>query len=237
MPKQCPTCLQVYSDHAKFCDRDGATLPEAPAGSLSSQPSSPRRSRMRLMICLALPVIALAAALAVAHTLYQRHLQSRIAISLEGVTLPENASGAPDRNSSAASKLLQEIVGAAKVAIGSGDLIAQIKVDNQTRFSGQIVSANYNILSGDREIGRGSWTASPAPVGFQPGHEFSLELPFRTDPRSTLTSVLDAVAGKAAPVRMTGTMKVKAFLFTFEIPFEARLTPKEKFELPKPQES
>lgn len=222
MAKRCPACGQVYSDNTKFCDQDGTTLTDPLATQIPPPAALARPSRKRMVICLAAAAVVLAAAASVAYYLYQRHLQSSITITLTGIALP----GSPDsQNSSAAARLLQGVIGAAQAAMGNGDLVALLKIGNGTRFSGEIVSASYTIHAADRQIGAGSWAieGAAAPVKFQAGQEIALNLPFRPDPRNSVSSVLELAAGRDVPVKIRGTMKVKALFFTFTVPFDAQL--------------
>lgn len=224
MPKQCPQCLQVYGDHAKFCDRDGAILDAASpeADPLATRIGSRRhRARRRLpWIIIAAALLAVVAVAAPGYLWLRGNLQSRVAVSLEGITLTGGASPAQgDERPS----LLGRIVDLAKVAAGSRDLAARVKIANSTIFSGAIKSATYTIMAGDGEIGRGSWDSSALPLKFKAGEEFNLDLPFRLDGGNVAASALDALSGQPTPVEMRGEMGVEVFAITFIIPFRARL--------------
>ncbi len=225
MPKQCPQCFQVYGDNAQFCNNDGTALP-SPADDSSPvvKPNSKRRRSRRRQIMIPLTLAAIAIALGVGYYFYQRHLQSRVTVVLEEIRMPEDAQSAPDREKSGAlGRVTRGILDAARIAAGAGDLIAQVKIENTASFPGSISSANYTLLSSDKELGRGAWSPSDGPQKFSPKQEIFLDLPFRLDARNTATSVLDALAGRASPVRLRGEMKIDVFGITYTIPFEARL--------------
>lgn len=233
MPKRCPTCGQIYSDNTKFCDQDATPLSDPLAtqitSGIGSQSALPSRKRMWVFLLAAFVIFM--AALGGAYFFSERHLQSGITVTLEGISLPNS----PDnQNSGFVGKVLRGVVGAAQAATGNGDLVAQLRIGNGTRFSGEIIAANYTIRAGDRQIGVGSWIADPAaPVTFQPEQGVALNLPFRPEPGNTISSGLDALVGKEVPVTMQGTMQVKALFLTFTVPINARLV--RQSESPVPQ--
>jgi hypothetical protein len=228
MPKQCPQCLQIYGTQVKFCSRDGAVLIDADAitqpatSSVTDQlatriGATPRKLRW-IVIVVVLCVVAVGAT---AGYLWLRdHLQSRVGVSLEGISLSSRTS--PGQGSERPS-LLGRIVDLAKVAIGSSDLAARVKINNSTAFSGALKSATYTIVAGDKELGRGVWNSGGLPLKFNAGEQFDLDLPFRLDGRNTVGSLLDAVTGKPIPLELRGEMDVQVYAMTFTIPFRAHL--------------
>ena len=221
MAKRCPTCGRVYSDNTKFCDQDATPLPDLLKTQIASGGVRPSPSRRPMLVFLLVAVIVFVAAIGAAYFFSERHLQSGLTVRLEGISLP---SSSDSQNSGALARFLQGVVGTAQAAMGSGDLVAQLKIGNGTYFSGEVVSASYTIHAGDRQIGVGAWAANPdTPVKFQSEQEVALNLPFRPDPSNTLSSGLDAVIGRDVPVTIKGTMQVKAMFLTFTIPIKARL--------------
>jgi LEA14-like dessication related protein len=224
MPKQCPLCFQVYSDHAQFCNNDGTPL--SPPNEVPSPPvkSASGRQRRLLKIIVPLTLAALAAAVGAGYLVYQRHLQSRIAVVIEEIKMPDAGQSPQDRERTGAlGRIARGILDAARVAAGSGDLMAQVKIENKASFPGAITSANYVILTGDKELGKGAWAPAGGSYRFSPRQEIFLDLPFRLEARNMAAGVLDALAGRGSPVLMRGEMKIKIFVMTFKVPFEARL--------------
>src|ERR1700742_2563693 len=63
-------------------------------------------------------------------------------------------------DSSGIGSILDKVKGAAKAVMGKGDLTARLNVKNKTSLSLHITSARYSIFIGDKEIGKGNWTAT-----------------------------------------------------------------------------
>lgn len=243
MPKQCPQCLQIYGAHVKYCDRDGVTLIDSDALTTPSitlpdkdplatapittvpmtdpiytklgarRPRKLRPSKLRWII-VASALFVIAAVSTAGYFWLRDYLQSRVSMSLQGVTL----SSGGERLS-----LFGRVVDLAKVAVGGSDLLAHVKINNSTAFSGALESATYTVMAGDKELGRGVWIPGDPPVNFNAGEGFDLDLPFRLDSRNTIAGLLDAVSGQPIPVELRGEMGVRVFAITFTIPFRARL--------------
>jgi hypothetical protein len=75
---------------------------------------------------------------------------------------------------------------------------------------------------GDKEIGKGIWTATEgAPAAF-PSHEnVALELPLRLDSSSVIASVIESLGGHDASFRVEGEITVSLALYNITVPFKA----------------
>ncbi len=219
MPKQCPTCRRIHADHVQFCDMDATPLRSletnvAPAP--PAMPPAPAGRARRRWIQLSIGLVLLAAAAVGAHQLYSQHLKTHFAVTLENVFLTAESAG-----------LLERALTLAQVATGNANLVARVRLDNSTIFSGTITAARYSLRTGERELGQGVWTA-PQPIPFQPGQQVSLDLPFRLDSRGALGSLFDQIsgqlngqwAGREGPLRMQGELTVRVWGLDFPIPFD-----------------
>jgi hypothetical protein len=222
----------------KYCDRDGVTLIDSDAlttpsitlpdkDPLATSPITTvpmtdpiytklgaRRSGKLRWIIIASALFIIAAVSTAGYFRLRDYLQSRVSVSLQGMTL----SSGGERSS-----LFGRVVDLAKVAVGGSDLLAHVKINNSTAFSGALESATYTVMAGDKELGRGVWIPGDPPVQFNAGEGFDLDLPFRLDSRNTVAGLLDAVSGQPIPVELRGEMGVRVFAITFTIPFRARL--------------
>jgi LEA14-like dessication related protein len=155
------------------------------------------------------------------------YMRSNVEVTVEDISISADSGGA---DSGAVGKVLDKITGAAKAVMGKGDLTARLKVKNDTALSAHITSARYWILMGDKEIGRGNWTATEgAPAAFRSREAITLELPFRLDSRSVLASVVESLGGKDLPFRVEGDITISLPLYNVTVPFKASYI---KVELP-----
>jgi hypothetical protein len=208
MSKRCPQCQQLYAENARFCDVDGTPLVALETRVLPAA----RRPWLWLGLGLAL----LLGAPFAAHQLYQRHLRAHFTVTLENVFLATESAG-----------LLGRALTLAQAVAGDANLVARVKLDNSTLFSGAIISARYALSLGERQLGQGTWMA-PQPAPFQPGQSLGLDLPFRLDSRQTVGGLLDRVSGQltgqltgpSGPLRMQGELVVRVWGFDFPVPFD-----------------
>ena len=177
----------------------------------------------RLLLAIGCVVVALvAAAFALSH-----YMRGGVEVTLEDISIARR-DGA---DSSGVGKILDKVKGAAKAVMGKGDLTARLNVKNNTAFSVYITAARYSIFMGDKEIGKGNWTATEgAPAAF-PSHEgVALELPLRLDGPSILASVIEALEGRDASFRVEGDMTISLAFYNITVPFKTNYT---QIELPR----
>ena len=107
-------------------------------------------------------------------------MRGGVEVTVEDISIARQDEG----DSNGVGSIIDKVKGAAKAAMGKGDLTARLNVKNKTALSVYITAARYSIFMGDKEIGKGNWTATegaPAPAP------------------SNTTAVLRALGGCTAP--------------------------------------
>lgn len=149
------------------------------------------------------------------------YMRSGVEVTVEDISIARQDGS----DSGAVGKVLDTITGAAKAVMGKGDLTARLKVKNDTALSVYITSARYWIFVGDKEIGKGNWTATEgAPAAFRSREDITLELPLRLDSRSVLASIVESLGGKDLPLRVEGDITVSLPIYDITVPFKASYT-------------
>src|SRR5262249_34993443 len=146
--KQCPQCGKIYDDQASYCHQEGATLvalPLAPA---------PRPASRRWMKWAIVALIIVGALLAAFFGL-RAYMRGGVTVTVENIAVAES-----DSSASEDAKVKDRIVGALKAIFGNSDLLAQLRVRNDTAIPVAIISARYTLSLSDREIGSGNWAAT-----------------------------------------------------------------------------
>lgn len=218
MATRCPKCHGTYPDTVKYCDQDGSPLTS------NSTVAATRRQRSGIRwIALMLIIGGLAGAVCAAYYLGRHHLQSKITLVFEDVLVNGNISlTRRSKDKTLATQLAEGILGAAKVTLGTENLIVRVKCRNTTPFAGAITAARYTISAGDKEIASGEWLPASAVV-FQPDREVSIDLPLRFDTSNTLSAAIDAISGKPGQIKIQGDLDAKLSIMKLRIPFEAYL--------------
>ena len=182
---------------------------------------SPRSTR--LLIVIGCVVFALAATF-FALSYYMR---GGVEVTVEDISIARQ-DGA---DSSAVGQILDKVKGAAKAVIGKGDLTARLSVRNNTALSVYITAARYSVFMGDKEIGKGNWTATEgAPAAFPSHEDVALDLPLRLDGSSVLASVIESLKGRDASFRVEGEITVSLAVYSITVPFKASYA---QVELPR----
>lgn len=211
MSKYCPKCARQYPDDRIFCDLDGAELSRASAINHAAQK---HRNRWKILLVATVAVAVIAVTTFFALGAYMR---GGVEVTVEDISIAQKDSA----NSSITGKVIEKITGATKAVFGKGDLVARLKVRNNTSLSVCITAAQYSIFLGEKEIGKGQWVAiDGAPAAFRAREDLSLELPFRLDSQSLLASVIESLGGKDSPLHVEGEMTLQLAVFSVTVPFK-----------------
>ncbi len=190
-------------------------------------PKSLSSKSTRLLLVIGCVVVALVAAFfAVSH-----YMRGGVEVTVEDISIARQ-DGADE---SGLGRILDKVKGAAKAVMGKGDLTARLNVKNNTAISVYITAARYSIFMGDKEIGKGNWTATEgAPAAFPSHADVALDLPLRLDGSSVLAGVIESLEveslkGRDASFRVEGDITVSLAFYNITVPFKAGYTqPREK---------
>jgi LEA14-like dessication related protein len=162
--------------------------------------------------------LALGVALAASILALGAYMRGGVEVAVVDISIARQDSA----NAGAAGKVFESIVGAAKAAMGKGDVLARLKVRNNTSLSVYITAARYSVFIGDNEIGKGSWVATEgAPAAFRSREDVTLDLPIRLDNRSAFASLVESLQGKDASFRVEGDLTMSLALYSVTVPFKA----------------
>jgi LEA14-like dessication related protein len=213
MPNQCPQCGQVYDEQVHDCHQEGAEfIASAPDG-------APRRTATRWKKW-ALVVGVIAFAMLATFFGLHAYMRGGVTITVESITVAEQ-----DSNASEGAKAIERIVGAAKALFGKSDLVARLRVRNDTAIPVTIISARYTISLSDREIGNGIWEATEgAPARLPARQSIALDLPFQLEGRSLIVSVIEALTHKETALRVDGMVTISLLSYHVTVPFKASYT-------------
>ncbi len=173
---------------------------------------SSKSTRLLLVTgCVALALIAAVFALSY-------YMRGGVEVAVEDISIARQ----DGEDSSGVGKILDKLKGAAKAAIGKGDLTARLSVRNNTALSVYITAARYSVFMGDKEIGKGNWTATEgAPAAFPSHEDVALELPLRLDSGSVIASIIESLQGRDASFRVEGELTISLALYNITVPFKA----------------
>ena len=184
-------------------------------------PKSLSSKSTRLLIVIGCVVVALVAAVFAV----RYYMRGGVEVTVEDISIARQ-DGA---DSSGVGQILDKVKGAAKAVMGKGDLTARLNVKNNTALSVYITAARYSIFMGDKEIGKGNWTATEgAPAAFPSHTDVALELPLRLDGSSVLASVIESLGGRDASFRVEGDITVSLAFYNITVPFKAGYAQREK---------
>lgn len=213
MSKQCPQCGQVYDDQERYCHQEGAALVASPST------VAPRRATTRWAKW-ALVVGMIAIALLGVFFGLRAYMRGGVTVAVESITVTEQ-----DSDANAGTKTLERIVGAAKALFDKGDLIARLRVRNDTAIPVTIISARYTFSLSDREIGNGAWEPTEgAPARLPARQSIALDLPFQLESKNLILSVITALTHKETALRVEGVVTVALLSYHVTVPFKALYT-------------
>jgi len=213
MPNQCPQCGQVYDEQVHDCHQEGAEPVASPPG------VAPRRATRRWKQW-ALVIGVIAFAMLAALFGLRSYMRGGVTITVENIAVAEQ-----DSNASEGAKAMERIAGAAKALFGKGDLVARLRVRNDTAIPLAIISARYTISLSDREIGNGAWEATEgAPARLPARQSIALDLPFQLEGKSLILSVIEALTHKETALRVDGVVTVSLLSYHVTVPFKASYT-------------
>ncbi len=210
MPKYCPACGLAYSDTAMYCDQEGEELV------FKESPAAPRR-RYALWKILLPVIVLLVIALFGGFFYLKSQVHNHINLTFQSFSIPQQGGG----NSGETPGIIDRAVGVVRSVTGTGDIIAQVKVRNDTPWQGNLLAADYLIYLNDKEIGRGQWKApNGSVVVIRGGEDISLNLPVQLQPGAGISGGIDTLLGKEPAIRMEGKMSLSVTFFEFEVPFK-----------------
>ena len=158
------------------------------------------------------------AALVAAAFAARYYMRGGVEVTVEDISIARQDGADP----SALGQILDKVKGATKAVTGKGDLTARLNVKNNTSLSVYITDARYSIFMGDKEIGKGNWTATEgAPAAFPSHTDVALDLPLRLDGSSVLASAIESLGGRDASFRVEGDITVSLAFYKITIPFKA----------------
>lgn len=173
-----------------------------------------------LLLAVGCVIVALVAAyFALIH-----YMRGGVEVTVENISIERQ----DEAESNGVGRILDKVKGAAKAVMGKGDLTVRLNVKNNRSLSVYITAARYSIFMGDKEIGKGDWTATEgAPAAFPSHTDVALELPLRLDGSSVLESVMASIKGRDATFRVEGEITVSLALYKITIPFKGSYSPSE----------
>lgn len=189
-------------------------------------PKSLSSKSTRLPIMISCIVVALVAAFFAVNY----YMRGGVEVTVEDISIArQDRTDANGTDSSGVGQILDKVKGAAKAVMGKGDLTARLNVRNNTALSVYITAARYSVFMGDKEIGRGNWTATEGAPAVFPSHEnVSLDLPLRLDGSSVLASVIESLGSHDASFRVEGDITVSLAFYNITVPFKSGYAQREK---------
>ena len=213
MPKQCPQCGKVYDDQASYCHREGAELVAVP------QAVAPRPAARRWVKWAVVAGVIVVAILGAFFGL-RAYLRGGVTVIVENIAVAEQ-----EGSQSEDAKIKDRIVGALKAIFGNSDLLARLRVRNDTAIPVTIISARYTLSLSDREIGSGNWAATEGAPANLPAHgSVALDLPFQLEGKSLLLGVVEALTRTDTALRVDGVVTVALWSYRVNVPFKANYT-------------
>jgi len=213
MPKRCPQCGQVYDDQTSYCREEGAELVALPPA-VAPRPATRRWAKWAIV------ALIIGGAMLAAFFGLRAYMRGGVTVVIENIAVAE-----PDSSASEDAKIKDRIVGALKAIFGNSDLLAQLRVRNDTAIPVKIISARYTLSLSDREIGSGNWAATEGAPANLPAHgSVALDLPFQLEGKSLLLGVVEALTRQDTALRVDGVVTVSLWSHQISVPFKANYT-------------